>query len=1101
MVGSSPAAKKSQPTISRFFQKSTPKVSANSNNRSSPTKPQTLLVTDNLIEIIDSDDEEDVQELDKPIESPIKIKDTHSTVHQTQQDQDTKDRYIPETSISPVFNDEQIITEEGPRRDGDFVYKKDMTVSQPSPTQIELRQRLKRQLSQSFFKDTNTGSTDYNDDEEDLEDEREEQQPKPTKKSKKSKLTPLDQQVKDLKLKHPDKILAIQVGYKYKFYCQDAVVVHRILSIRLVPGKINIENETTNDLEYNKLAYCSIPEPRLHIHLQRLLDKGLKIGIVQQMETSSIHSMENGSNALIERSITNIFTKATYLEYDSKGNEGIKDDKSMDSLMAIIERSITPLISKFTVVAIQPLTGEIICDEFEDNFLRNELNTRLSHLEPIELLYFTDNFSKTTNNVIKHFKQKNSSTSIRETFYNAESDYKSFQNKFNEFINGELESQNEELTNFLIQQNEELQVCITILFNYLEEYGLNNPFKMREKYITFLQANHMILTADTLENLEVFHNTFNGSTHGSLIWLLDHTRTKFGYRMLKQWIAKPLIDREAIGKRLDAVQELSSGFNHFLESFTNTLKNCPDLDKILNRLHYGKVKRKELYMFLCLFNDFERLFNKFGAEEILKKLKSDLLVEIFEKLISTSKDIQPSSYVKLINGQIALDDSFSKAEDHVLKYFNLNSLSQVSEIEHGELKVIMENIEHIELEFQNELKHIKQLLKRPALEYVEKNREPYLIEVRQALVKNLPDDWIKINSTKMVARYRSPKMTALYKKMQYYQELYLKQMNSIFSHFVKLLNSKHYLQFNQFIQTLANFDVLLSLTVTSIKPDHCRPEFTDAKSITLRGSRNPIIEALNPKCTTNDIMVDQSKSCFIVTGPNMGGKSSIVKQIALLTIMAQIGCFVPATVAKMGIFNSILIRMGAFDNLIKGESTFFIEMSQVLNILNCLNTNDGNALVILDEVGRGTSTVDGIAIAESIVEYILQNPEIAQKTLCLFITHFPSICKLSKKYSNLENYHMSYLEEKANEENPWSKVTFLYQFVKGVATNSYGLNVAKLASIDGNILKKAHVISKEREAQVEKRRTEKEVKKLLSVLNSEENSEDLIQILDSIDLD
>ncbi|KAH3688082.1 hypothetical protein WICPIJ_000924 [Wickerhamomyces pijperi] len=1082
MVKTTGGAKPAQPSISRFFQKSkssSTTIASSSQEVSSKTR---TIANAPTVELIDSDDEMEITEPNS----------TSANIHNLELLQDST--FLSdddEVSIIEEKKDNPVVKQNNPRPKTDFSYTKGVQQEPPTQDQINLRDSLKRKLSQRFSKDDTSELNDlqeYDEDQEDIEEEL----PKTTKKPKKSKLTPLDQQVKDLKLKHPDKILAVQVGYKYKFYCQDAVVVHKILQIRLVPGKINIDNETPKDLEYNKLAYCSIPEPRLHIHLQRLLDKGLKVGIVQQTETSFINSMENGSSALIQRRITNIFTKATYLEYDPKGGEGIKDDKSMDSLMVIIERPVNTLISNFTVIAIQPLTGEIVYDTFEDNFLRNELSTRLSHLEPIELLYFKDNFTKTTNNVVKHFKQKSSSTSIRTTVFDEEVDFKRFQAKFNEFLDSQLELFNESLTNFLIEQSEDFHVAMIILHDYLDEYGLNSSFAMKDKFITFLQNNHMILTADTLENLEIFQNSFNGSVQGSLMWLLDHTRTKFGYRLLKQWVAKPLIDRDQIEQRFEAVKELSSGFNHFLESFTNVLKNCPDLDKILNRLHYGKIKRKELYMFLTVFSDFEQLVAKFGEQAVLQKLRSELLKEIFESLITLTKEIKPSDYMKVINGHVALDDSFSKAEDHILKYFKLDQLAEISQIDQGELNDVIERIEDVQLEFKDELKSVKVLLKRPALEYVEKNREPYLIEIRQALTKDLPKDWLKINSTKMVARYRTPKMTELYKKSQYLQEIYHKQMNSVFDQFVKLLNDKHYFQINQFIQKLAVFDCLLSLTVTSVKPDHCKPEFIDAKSITLKQARNPIIETLTPNYTANDITMDQSNSCFIVTGPNMGGKSSIVKQIALLTIMAQIGCFIPAKFAKMGIFDSILIRMGSFDNLIKGESTFFVEMSQVLNILNSLNGSRGNALVILDEVGRGTSTVDGIAMAESIVEYILQDPAISQKTLCLFITHFPTICKLADKYPNLANYHMSYMEEKQSGDIPWSKVTFLYQFVKGVAMNSYGLNVAKLASIDDDILNTAYLVSKEREEEVELKRSAKTAERLLAVLGSDGMSSDSI---------
>lgn len=238
----------------------------------------------------------------------------------------------------------------------------------------------------------------------------------------------------------------------------------------------------------------------------------------------------------------------------------------------------------------------------------------------------------------------------------------------------------------------------------------------------------------------------------------------------------------------------------------------------------------------------------------------------------------------------------------------------------------------------------------------------------------------------------------------------------------------------------------------------------------------------------------------------MGGKSSYVKQVALMVIMAQCGCFIPCDSATLGVFNSILTRMGSKDDLIKGESTFFTEMSQVLNVLQ--NSSNGKSLIILDEVGRGTGTVDGISLASSILEYLMK--ESTSKTnLILFITHFPSICKLSKKYGKIENYHMGYIETSQNDDGDdkkkWPKVTFLYNLVKGISKNSYGLNVAKLASIDDEIINEAFKISQNRQFEVENRAKVKNEYKIVEmfqkIMNDDKdiNVEQLCDVVDELD--
>lgn len=955
-------------------------------------------------------------------------------------------------------------------------------IDSPTDEQIIRRENYKEKLNQIFkSKDQKTPLIE-DDDAQDQQDEVDEPIPPPTKKTKKlPKLTPLDQQVKDLKLQHLDKILAIQVGYKYKFYCQDAVIVHKILNIMLVPGKLNIIDETPTDKLYNKLAYCSIPEPRLHIHLQRLLDKGLKIGVVDQIETSAIKLIESKSANLFKRQLSNVFTKATYIEYDEVNNER---DKKIDSIISILEEPLNNENNvKFTIVSVQPLTGEIVHDEFEDDFLRNELETRLLHLEPIEFLIFENDLSDLTTNCLKNFISLHSSSIrinkipiLKKKFY---------ENYLNDYI-----LDNPKLFEFISDQSKNFQICCSLLIDYLKEFQLDKSFQIVSNYSNFIQKNHMILNSNSLNNLEIFNNSTNNEQFGSLLWLMDHTRTKFGFRLLRNWISKPLINREEIESRYDSVENIQSNFNHFLENLANLLKNSPDLEKILNRIHYGKVKRKELYIFLSKIEEISNLIIKLGKFEILNNLKSTLLKEIFQSLIQISLDLNVSNYVSMINSQHAIDDS---NDDHILKYFNLNTLK----INQDEIITQDIEISNIKDQLQEELQTVRDFLKRPSMDYVTSSREPYLIEVRAALVKIIPKDWIKINGSKAVSRYRTPRIIELMKLMQYHNELYLNACHFVFNRFIQQLDI-HYMALSQFIKNLATYDCLLSLTTTSSSLNYTRPKFVDEQIVQISQGRNPIIEQLS-NYVPNDITMDRSKTrCFIITGPNMGGKSSYVKQVALMVIMAQCGCFIPCESATLGVFNSVLTRMGSKDDLIKGESTFFTEMSQILNVLqNC----HGKSLVILDEVGRGTGTVDGISIASSILEYLITE---TSGSLILFITHFPSICKLSRKYKEIQNYHMGYIEEK-NSEHDWPKVTFLYNLVSGVAKNSYGLNVAKLASINDEIIHDAYKVSQKRQFEVEQRHKENNENKLAQIFKEVmmENDVDkvgrLCDVIDDID--
>lgn len=1063
-------SRSSQPSISRFFKSS-----------SSPAKPPAPPVPKKQpVEVIDLGDDSD-SEVSYTISSP---QPTPDPVPEPVKEEQVASK-SPSDSVEP--------TESRPHQEKAqrFAFDKNAPPGQITQEQQQLRAQYKRKLTLTTFSNRDSPTEDAVSD---AEEDNEESVLPATKKAKKapakskSKLTPLDEQVVQLKLLHLDKILAIQVGYKYKFYCEDAVKVHKILNIALVPGKLNIINETPADKMYNKLAYCSIPEPRLHIHLQRLLDKGMKVGVVGQVEQSAIKSMEAGNkSALFKRQITDVFTKATYIEYDDKGH-GVKDDRSLDSLVAIIETPNKDSTVTISLVSIQPLTGEIVYDEFKDDHLRIELETRLLHLEPIEILHFDKNLSQLTNKIIDNFIRLHT-TEIRIL------PYPSIKRTYYETFMNDFVSANDSLFDFISSKSLEFQACCSLLIEYLTEFQLESAFKVVTNYVNFSNIHHMILNANTLQNLDVFQNSTTFEEYGSLLWLLNHTRTKFGFRLLRKWISRPLVHRESIEKRLDAVENIQNEFHHFLEALADLLKSCPDLEKMLSRIHYGKVKRKELYLFLSKLDDISRLVVKFGKFDIVTHVRSPLLKELLERLVHIVLDTNVSQYVEMINSQYAMDD---RTDDYVLKYFNLNKLT----VNQDEIITEDEAIAEIKSQLDEELSRIRNIFKRPSMEYVEKNREPYLIEVRNQVLKLVPKDWVKISSTKLVSRFRSPQIIALYTQLKYHNELYLNACQTIFTKFIKHID-EHYTSFADLIKCLSQYDCLLSLSAASAAANMTRPKFVDSKIIRVHNGRNPTIEQLR-NYVPNDINMDERCKCMVITGPNMGGKSSYVKQVALIVIMAQVGCFVPAESATLGIFNQLLTRMGAQDDLIKGESTFYTEMTQMLNVLQSIKAQRGNSLVILDEIGRGTGTVDGISIAGSILEHLASEVE---GCLTLFITHFPSVCKLEKRYPEaIQNYHMGYIEEKSHEGD-WPKVTFLYNLVKGIASNSYGLNVAKLAFIDEKIIQKAFEVSKERQRYVDKSHKVAYAMDVAKVMNkvikqgddNSKNVQKLIELYDELD--
>lgn len=875
--------------------------------------------------------------------------------------------------------------------------------------------------------------------------------------TKPKKLTPLEKQFLDLKSSNHDKLLAVQVGYKFKFFGEDAQIAAKILNIMLIPGNIKFA-----DLQNGNFAYCSIPDNRLHIHLQRLLNHGYKVGVVKQTETAGIKSNEGSKSGLFERKITGIYTKATYMGDEVNTGDPTMQSRSHqeDNTLGDYIMCVDELDSKtIGIVAVQPLTGDIIYDSFNDDMSRNNLETRLACLLPGEILVINkdDEVSKET---LKCIKIINPSTSI---IHKQLKPATQISDELTQFFKN-LDLPNISLY-YQVNSPVNIQSCVNELIQYLEQFQIANVFTITSNFHSFSKSGkYMLLPSQTLQALEIFQNSTDPSSEkGTLSWLLNHTRTKMGQRLLRKWIRQPLVDPEAINARLDAIDDVTSEFNHVIDAFKNQLsklkKSNVDLEKALIKIHYSsnysleRISRKELYLMLKCFQEVLHLIKTFGQtaiDQLNTSLKSSLLRSMFSKLLELSKSEKIDNFLDMINPSGALNTN--NLNDQKIQFFELQDNPLCDGIVH-ELK----EIDTIEENLQNELEAIRKFLKRPNLNYVTNLKETHLIEVRNGkAVDGLPKDWLKISGTKSVLRFRSPEVSRLNKQLQYHQELLIKNCDHAYSNFLKLVD-ENYEMFHSIVHQLSVFDCVLSLTAASlVKSNYARPEIAQLQIIDIKNSRNPIIENLSygySNYVANNIDISYCKNrVLIITGPNMGGKSSYVKQIALLVIMCQIGCYIPCDLASVGIFDSIYVRMGASDNILKGKSTFMVEMMESANIISNFTSK---SLIILDEIGRGTGTNDGIALAYSILKFLIEDD---RKPLTLFITHYPSLHTLENDFPNVVcNYHMGFLEK--NSESEWPEIIFLYTLVRGVIGNLYGLNVAKLAGIPDEIIAKAFEVS------------------------------------------
>jgi len=863
-------------------------------------------------------------------------------------------------------------------------------------------------------------------------------QQSPVKSLKKKNFTPLEQQYLEIKEKNPNMLLAIEVGYKYRFFDEDAFTVSKVLGVVCYKD--------------HNFYSAVIPVHRLMIHLRKLVRFGYKVGIVNQLETSAIKAESSSKNKPFVRELTKIYTKSTFIDDISYDNDSSLENQSLSSTLVCIyennKKNPSALIEKtqISIVSIDLSAGSVIYDSFEDDFTRNILETRLIHMQPSEM-FLPNTLSFETEKLISNISVNGigfSNETIRiersdTAFKNVEEAYHEIQKFYSE--NTYLEKILPLLDEFKNgkQYNSNILICINALLIYLKDFKLESVLCIPNNFSSFEQKNYLTLNGNTLTNLEIFRNTKENNSLGTLFQLIDHTSSKFGRRLLKKWVERPLLDLNLLKERTDAIDELINGqitHTYNFERLKNLLHTIPDIEKALCHIFYKRCSLSELVDTLLAF---KKISETFPEDELVCTISSPLLKDIISSL---SIPHLLSKYLDKINIS-------SAKENDVLNFLNdIKPYPRISEYK--------EVIENIKKELDDHLKEIRKKIHKPNLEYITVSGIEYLLEFRNTQCKSLPVDWIKINNTKTFSRFRTPFIEKKLKEKDLYSEKLLLECNLAYKTFLNHF-TEDYESFKQVVNKLSIFDCLLSLSVVASQPGYVKPVYAEENVIEVREGRNPITEVNKDTYVANDILLNNENKCMIITGPNMGGKSNYVRQVALIVVLSQIGSYVPAEYAKLGLFDGIFTRMGAQDNIMKGQSTFMIELQETSNIMKYATSK---SLIILDEFGRGTSTYDGIALAYSTLSYLLEHIN----ATTLFITHFSSIGSLENKFPQCHNYYMNYVEDK--EENE-SKIIFLYKIVQGITHKSYGINVAMLANLPKEITDLAEKKSKELETSIQ----------------------------------
>lgn len=803
------------------------------------------------------------------------------------------------------------------------------------------------------------------------------------------KLTPMMKQYLSVKDKNPDAILFFRLGDFYEMFFDDALTASRELEITLTRRDAGLEE---------KAPMCGVPYHVASNYISKLINKGYKVAICDQVEDPK------KAKGIVKREVTKIITPGTFTD-----DEYLKSDEN-NYLLSIFCKNYNVNLT-YTDYS----TGEIFVtsNTFLDNddlekFLYNEI----SRISPNEIIINNLNVLKMNKNLILN------------TFYTNVLDEEET-NKFNledvkehfgvDFINS--------YSNLLKERNETEFKSVNMILKYLFDTQKIN-LKHINKINYFNNEKYLMLDESSKRTLELVKglNTFKKS--GSLLEVLDECITAMGSRKLKKWVESPLNSVVEIENRLDLIEELSSNFL-FQDLIIRLLKDVYDIERLLVKLSNNTINPREI---------FSLKKSIYSSIEIKKELQNsgNKFLKDFSKKILNLKDLYDKIDEMLIdNPPIVIE------ENRILKVGFSSKLDDFFEIsEKGKNWIVdFESKERNRTGIKNlKIKYNKIL--------------GYFIEITKSNLDNVPDDYIRkqtlvgserffsVELKEMESKLLGSKERALDIQYQYYNEL------------------KEYITENiNYIQILADvlsdLDSLISLSIVSSKNGYNRPKINTGGFIDIKNGRHPIVETKNLSeiFVPNDTKLDlENNMIHIITGPNMAGKSTYMRQVALIVIMAHIGCFVPCESANICIVDRIFTRIGASDNLAMGESTFMVEMKEVANIIDNATQN---SLLILDEVGRGTSTFDGLSIANAIIEYIAE--KIKAKTL--FATHYHELVYLADKYPNITN--LTIAVDRREED-----IIFLRKIISGYSNNSYGIDVAKLAGIENSILKRSSEILK-----------------------------------------
>jgi len=804
----------------------------------------------------------------------------------------------------------------------------------------------------------------------------------------KERLSPMMQHYMNMKEEYKDCIVFYRLGDFYEMFFDDAITASRELEITLTGRDCGLEQ---------RAPMCGVPFHAAEMYISKLIEKGYKVAICEQLEDPK------ATKGIVKRDVIRVVTPGTLIETN------LLDENKNNYIMSIYKEGIY-----FGIAVCDISTGDFYATQINDTNNFERLLDEIARYSPAELI--VNDFLYNTKDEIKQIKDRFYSYI---TMINGESFTKDSENIKNEyaFVNNE----GKEFFDF-----DEKKLCL-VAINGLTVY-LKQTQKIKLEHINKIKiyniTKYMSLDINARRNLEIVEKLRDKTKKGTLLWVLDKTCTSMGGRHLRRWLSDPLIDVCEINDRLYAVKELKE--NIILKGdITELLKKVYDIERIIAKISYGNANGRDM---ISLKNSISQLPK---IKAILSNTKSKLLLNLYNNLDELNDVYELIEKAIVEEPPIGVKDGglikvgFNEEIDH-LKSITTDGKKWIIELEAKEKAKT--GIKNLKIGFNKVF--------------------GYFIEVTKSYLSQVPDYFIRKQTLANCERYITEDLKKLEEETLGAEEKLIELEYNVFLEIRKML-SNEIKRIQKSAEIISSLDVLASFATVAEDQNYIMPIVDNEGEILINDGRHPVIEKMLPSGSfveNNTYLNKEDNRLSIITGPNMAGKSTYMRQVALITLMAQVGSFVPASYAKIGIVDKIFTRVGASDDLSMGQSTFMVEMIEVANILKEATSN---SLIILDEIGRGTSTYDGLSIAWAVASYIADREKCGAKTL--FATHYHELTELEEKIEGVKNYSVA-VKEKGED------IIFLRKIVEGGTDESYGIHVAKLAGVPNLVVKNANEI-------------------------------------------